>query len=185
MEYFIYFNRYKTFKMKRKWNSEEASASTYLPSLEATTSHKYDVFLSFRGADTRNTFTSHLYKDLDRVGISVFKDDVEIDKGEDINEALKTAINDSRICIPIFSKDYASSKACLQELSQMVLEDKIIIPIFYDVAADDVKLKTDLYKNALEQHQQKGTVGKEEVESWKKALLKVGKILGYSIMNKV
>ena len=35
---------------------------------------KYDVFLSFRGEDTRNNFTGHLYKALDRKGLGTFMD---------------------------------------------------------------------------------------------------------------
>jgi hypothetical protein len=37
--------------------------------------YKYDVFLSFRGEDTRNGFTSHLNGILRHKGITTFIDD--------------------------------------------------------------------------------------------------------------
>ncbi|CAI0407929.1 unnamed protein product [Linum tenue] len=44
----------------------------------------YDVFLSFRGADTRHGFVSHLYNALRQRGISTFKDDQNLDRGKPI-----------------------------------------------------------------------------------------------------
>ncbi|GKG47411.1 Toll/interleukin-1 receptor domain-containing protein [Tanacetum coccineum] len=38
-------------------------------------SFKYDVFLSFRGEDTRHNFVSHLYKALEQQGVLTYKDD--------------------------------------------------------------------------------------------------------------
>ena len=43
----------------------------------------HDVFLSFRGEDTRNNFTDHLYTDLVRKGIRIFRDD-QLIRGEKI-----------------------------------------------------------------------------------------------------
>ncbi|KAM7490976.1 hypothetical protein LguiA_033897 [Lonicera macranthoides] len=45
---------------------------------------KYDVFLSFRGQDTRKTFADHLYTALINAGIRTFRDDDELQKGESI-----------------------------------------------------------------------------------------------------
>ncbi|XP_040363857.1 TMV resistance protein N isoform X2 [Rosa chinensis] len=42
---------------------------------------KYDVFLSFRGEDTRKAFTDHLYAALEHQGIITFRDDPELQKG--------------------------------------------------------------------------------------------------------
>ncbi|KAI5570219.1 hypothetical protein BDE02_11G012300 [Populus trichocarpa] len=39
---------------------------------------KYQVFLSFRGEDTRKNFTDHLYTALVQAGIHTFRDDNEI-----------------------------------------------------------------------------------------------------------
>ncbi|KAI9377507.1 hypothetical protein POPTR_019G070522v4 [Populus trichocarpa] len=44
---------------------------------------KYDVFLSFRGKDTRNNFTSHLYDALCRKQIKTFIDN-DLERGEEI-----------------------------------------------------------------------------------------------------
>ena len=52
---------------------------------------KYDVFLSFRGEDTRYTFTDHLYKALRAKGIETFMD-YQLRRGELITPALVTAI---------------------------------------------------------------------------------------------
>ena len=45
----------------------------------------YDVFLSFRGEDTRKNFTDHLYTALQNAGIHTFRDDDELPKGEEIS----------------------------------------------------------------------------------------------------
>ncbi|KAL6127280.1 hypothetical protein ACLB2K_075321 [Fragaria x ananassa] len=57
---------------------------------------KYDVFLSFRGADTRKGFTDYLYKELQRQGIMTFRDDPQLERGTVISPELLTAIEQSR-----------------------------------------------------------------------------------------
>ncbi|BBN69706.1 Disease resistance protein TIR-NBS-LRR class family [Prunus dulcis] len=43
---------------------------------------KYQVFLSFRGEDTRKGFTGHLHAALSDAGISAFLDDNELERAE-------------------------------------------------------------------------------------------------------
>ena len=43
---------------------------------------KYDVFLSFRGEDTRYKFMGHLYEALIQKGIVTFKDDEKLEREE-------------------------------------------------------------------------------------------------------
>ena len=81
---------------------------------------KYDVFLSFRGDDTRKTFTDHLYAGLTQKGISTFRDDEKLQQGTLIAPELLKAIEESRFAVVILSKDYASSRWCLIELAKML-----------------------------------------------------------------
>jgi len=76
----------------------------------------YDVFVSFRGEDTRYNFTDHLFASLQRKGIFTFRDDTKLNKGESIGPELLRAMEDSLIYVVLFSKNYASSTWCLQEL---------------------------------------------------------------------
>ncbi|CAK7346133.1 unnamed protein product [Dovyalis caffra] len=82
---------------------------------------KYQVFLSFRGDDIRKNFIDHLYAALVRSGIHTFRDDDEIRRGENIEFEIQRAIQQSKISIIVFSKDYASSRWCLDELV-MIME---------------------------------------------------------------
>lgn len=66
-------------------------------------------FLSFRGIDTRNSFTGNLYNSLDQKGIHTFIDEQEIQKGEQITPSLLQTIQQSRIFIVVFFNNYASS----------------------------------------------------------------------------
>jgi hypothetical protein len=75
------------------------------------------VFLSFRGSDTRNNFTGNLYKALIDKGIRTFIDDNDLERGDEITPSLVKAIEESRIFIPIFSANYASSSFCLDEFT--------------------------------------------------------------------
>ncbi|KAL3739518.1 hypothetical protein ACJRO7_020864 [Eucalyptus globulus] len=173
--------------MKRKREGEEtAMAAGTGSSHDGASGRGYEVFLNFRGPDTRLTIADLLYNDMIRMGIRAFKDNEELRFGEEIGGGLLQAINDSRIYIPIFSKDYASSKWCLRELAR-IMElsrdngEKVILPIFYDVDADDVKLKTKLYRKALQKH--KSDSGKDLAKKWKKTLKEVAKIRGRNLKD--
>jgi hypothetical protein len=80
----------------------------------------YDVFLSFRGEDTRMNFTDHLYHALRQKGICTFRDDEELRRGEDISHGTFKAINESRIAVVVLSENYASSRWCLDELMEIL-----------------------------------------------------------------
>ena len=79
-------------------NTLQASSST------SSRPHSYDVFLSFRGEDTRKNFTDHLYNTLVAYGIRTFRDDEQLQKGDDIKSGLSTAIQDSNLFVIIFSE---------------------------------------------------------------------------------
>ncbi|KAH9782302.1 ADP-ribosyl cyclase/cyclic ADP-ribose hydrolase [Citrus sinensis] len=64
---------------------------------------KYDVFVSFRGEDTRDNFTSHLYSALCRQNIQTFIDD-QLNRGDEISESLVNAIEASAISVIVFSE---------------------------------------------------------------------------------
>ena len=93
----------------------------------------YDVFLSFRGEDTRNGFTGHLYYDLCNKGINTFIDN-DLQKGEKISGELLKTIRSSRISIIIFSQNYAFSTWCLNELVEILnckQNGQLVLPVFY------------------------------------------------------
>ncbi|KAK9948406.1 hypothetical protein M0R45_003982 [Rubus argutus] len=58
-------------------SSYQMRAST---SAASASKWEYDVFLSFRGEDTRNNFTDHLYDKLQWRGIKAFRDDPELER---------------------------------------------------------------------------------------------------------
>ncbi|XP_056165160.1 disease resistance protein RPV1-like [Syzygium oleosum] len=157
--------------MEKGTNSQVSSGSSY------------EVFLSFRGADTRYEFTDHLYHGMVEAGIIVFRDNESLHVGKEIGGELLRAIENSKIYIPIFSENYASSDWCLRELAYMVEctsksnGNKEILPIFLNVEPADVKLKTYLYKQPLSKRKKTGCA---EAESWEKALVEVGKKKGWN-----
>ncbi|CAI0417890.1 unnamed protein product [Linum tenue] len=81
---------------------------------------EYEVFLNFRGPDTRYQITDILFRFLVNLKIRTFKDDDELRKGEGIWPNLVEAIEQSKIYVTIFSENYAYSKWCLKELAVIV-----------------------------------------------------------------
>ncbi|KAL6289133.1 hypothetical protein ACE6H2_006643 [Prunus campanulata] len=162
--------------------SPSSPSSTSSPSSSFTQSWTYDVFLSFRGEDTRKTFTDHLYTALDRLGIHTFIDD-ELPRGEEISPQLLKAIEDSKISIIVFSENYASSRWCLDELVK-ILECKkskghMVMPIFYKVDPSDVRKQTSKFGDAFEGLiERKFKDNEEKVLIWKKALIEAGNLSG-------
>ncbi|KAF5471286.1 hypothetical protein F2P56_011729 [Juglans regia] len=147
---------------------------------------KHEVFLSFYGKDTRTSFTDHLYADLKRKGILVFRDDEALQRGEDISKALRKAIQKSQYGIVILSKNYTSSKWCLRELAEIVEWEKNtklikIIPIFYYVDPSDVRNQRGTFAKAFAAHEKDPKVDIKEIKMWKKAFSKVGDTKGEHI----
>ncbi|KEH25076.1 disease resistance protein (TIR-NBS-LRR class) [Medicago truncatula] len=102
----------------------------------------YEVFLSFRGKDTRASFTSHLYASLQNAGINVFRDDDSLQRGDQISSLLQL-IEESRISVIVFSRNYADSRWCLDELVKIMecqrTIGQIVVPVFYDVDPSEVR----------------------------------------------
>ncbi|XP_028754873.1 disease resistance protein RLM3-like [Neltuma alba] len=102
----------------------------------------YDVFLSFKGEDTRDSFSSYLYEALCDANLQTFMDH-RLRKGDHISPLLLKTIEESEISLIIFSKDYASSTCCLDELVHIMnCRDKykrVVIPIFYDIDPSNVR----------------------------------------------
>ncbi|XP_027346033.1 TMV resistance protein N-like [Abrus precatorius] len=152
---------------------------------------KYDVFVSFRGKDTRNTFTDHLYGALNRKTILAFKDDKKLKKGEPIAPELLQALQSSRVFVVVFSKNYASSTWCLRELSQILdcvqVSGKHILPIFYDVEPSEVRKQSGNYEKAFAEYEQRfkdDEVKMVEVQRWRVALTEVADLSGWDVRNK-
>ncbi|XP_010422353.1 PREDICTED: disease resistance protein RPS6-like isoform X2 [Camelina sativa] len=145
----------------------------------------YDVFPSFSGEDVRHTFLSRFLKELDRKLIIAFKDN-EIERSQSLDPELKRAIRDSRIAVVIFSKNYASSSWCLNELLEIVrCKDEsnrlVVIPVFYGLDPSHVRKQIGDFGNIFEKTCQNRT--EDEINLWRRALIDVANTLGYHSAN--
>ncbi|XP_020965779.1 TMV resistance protein N [Arachis ipaensis] len=156
-------------------------------SSSSSRSCKYDVFLSFRGEDTRSGFTSHLYAALTRKGITTFIDDNNLRKGDVISHELLTAIEHSMFAIIVLSPNYASSPWCLDEL-QKILEckdnlDQHIEVVFYGVEPSDVRHQKGTFGEAFRKHEHRFGLESDKVRTWRHALTQVAGFSGWTSKN--
>ncbi|XP_028807417.1 disease resistance protein RML1A-like [Neltuma alba] len=149
----------------------------------SSSSRKYEVFLSFRGEDTRRSFTSHLHTALCVGDIETYID-YELPKGDDISQSLMQAIQDSSISMVVFSENYASSKWCLNELLQILRckqhQAQIVVPIFYEIDPSHVRNQKGTYEKAFSEHFKKNP---EKVEEWRQALFEIASLAGWDSGN--
>nr|XP_023913642.1 disease resistance protein RLM3-like [Quercus suber] len=115
-------------------------------------SYEYDVFVSFCGDDTYTSFTCHLFAALDRKTIHAFEDDRKLPRGEKTRPELFKAIETSKMAVVVFSKSYATSDRCLDELTKIMecnrgLNQKVF-PIFYDVSPSQVREQKGNFEEA-------------------------------------
>ncbi|CAN4108236.1 unnamed protein product [Withania somnifera] len=159
--------------------------------------YSFHVFLSFRGEDTRKNFTDHLYTALINAGIRTFRDDDEIRRGENIESELQKGIRESKISLIVFSKDYASSRWCLDELVNILdrrkKEGHTVLPVFYTVSPEDVGNQTGSFAEAFVNHEKRGNaengekrkVWMEKMDKWRVALREVAELEGMCLAKEV
>ncbi|PWA40917.1 disease resistance protein (TIR-NBS-LRR class) family [Artemisia annua] len=125
-------------------------ASSYTSHIQK--SFKYDVFLSFRGEDTRKTISDELIR----------------------------AIEESRFYIIVFSKNYASSSWCLEELVKIMECEKMTehtaYPVFYDVEPTEVRKLYGPVGEAFKKHENDESAGK-----WREALKEAASLAGWEL----
>ncbi|GJS08254.1 Toll/interleukin-1 receptor domain-containing protein [Tanacetum coccineum] len=153
-------------------------------SSSSTRSYVYDVFLSFRGEDTRKTFVDHLYSALEQRHIRTYKDDITLPRGESVGPAL---LNYGR-------KQLVADR----NISGWDLRTNglIVMPVFYDVDPSDVRKQKGDFGKAFSKQEMKNVnkswrklFAKQEVEdttkveSWKKALVDASNISGWEPKN--
>ena len=116
----------------------------------------FEVFLNFRGEDTRHSFLHLLYDALVEKKISTFKDDKVLKRGKPIPSELLKAIEGSRFSLIIFSKNYATSSWCLSkdELAKIVecrqkMKGHTIFLVFYDVERTEVRKQKGSFGEAF------------------------------------
>ncbi|XVF81815.1 hypothetical protein PTKIN_Ptkin15bG0186300 [Pterospermum kingtungense] len=171
---------------------------------------EYQIFLSFRGGDTRLNFTAFLLQALEDKGLNVFFDEKKLTFGDKLNPELLAAIEASKIAVIVLSEDYASSNSCLLELSKIMecnaTNGLLVVPIFYHVDPSDVRHIGGTFKASFYEHEKIGwkdafikcfafIVGGalrdsfderqkrklDEVKRWKDAFTEVGKLKGCHI----
>ncbi|KAG2688792.1 hypothetical protein I3760_09G111100 [Carya illinoinensis] len=128
-------------------------------------SWNHDVFLSFRGEDTRNTFIGHLHHALIEKGIKTFIDEVDLQKGDEISATLLEAIQQSKISIIIFYKNYATSTWCLDELVKIL------------------EYVRKQFGEVMDMHEKKFKDNMQRVLKWKVALKEAANLSGWHLNN--
>uniref|UniRef100_A0A7N2R486 ADP-ribosyl cyclase/cyclic ADP-ribose hydrolase n=1 Tax=Quercus lobata TaxID=97700 RepID=A0A7N2R486_QUELO len=166
-------------------SQKTSSSSSFSPS---TPWWKYDVFLSFRGEDTRSSFTDHLYVALKQRGIVTFRDEENLEIGKSISPELLKAIKESRFAIVILSRNFASSTWCLDELIKIIgcLKEKTttVLPIFYNVDPSDVRKQTGTFAQAFSKHEESFKDDIEKVQMWKAVLEEVANLKGWHLLDR-
>ncbi|KAL3744162.1 hypothetical protein ACJRO7_013424 [Eucalyptus globulus] len=166
---------------KRAKFTEASSSST------SETGNNYYVFLSFRGPDTRNGFVDHLYHKLQDVGLPfhpnfVFKDDEELPFGDNIGENLISAIEHSKVSIPVISENYAANEWCLRELIHIMeckeSRGQIVLPVLYKVKPYEVRELKGAFGKAY-----KSRKNKCEEEVKQQGLLALKKAVGLRVFE--
>ncbi|CAN1746462.1 Putative disease resistance protein At4g11170 [Linum perenne] len=152
-----------------------ASSSSSVPGY--TGEWEFDVFVCFRGKDTRGVFTSHLAGHLREQGIRVFTDD-KLERTEDIGELLSILAR-SAISVVIFSENFAESTWCLDEVAtiaeRMEHFGHRVLPVFYRVNPDDVSDDSGTYASTIDNIHKPNL---EQKKRWMDALKAVTKRAG-------
>ena len=115
----------------------------------------------------------------------MYRDDNDLERGKTIWTELVQAIKTSRIAVIVFSKNYANSKWCLDEL-EVIMDCKssiskrrckckqtlTVLPIFYHVSPSEVREQKGNFAKALPKGPKK---------KWKEALTESAKLSGFPL----
>lgn len=105
---------------------------------------KADFFISHDSRD-KNEVARPLYEELTKKGFKVWYDEYSLNIGDSLTESIEKGISESKHGILILSKNFLSNEKWarneLQSLKtkQIVLNEKIILPVWHQINEEDLK----------------------------------------------
>ncbi|XP_043715485.1 disease resistance protein RPV1-like [Telopea speciosissima] len=171
-----------------------ACAST---SSSSTHQWNHDVFLSFieedygdGDDDSGRNFIDQLYEALIQRGYHIFADeDYKRNHDDHITSEFLKTIEESKVSIVVFSKNYGSSIWCLDELVKM-LECKhdqmgmyTVLPVFYNVDPSHFRKQNGILEETFAGYEERFKSEMEKVKSWRKALNEAGNLSGWHLQD--
>ncbi|XP_042483495.1 TIR-only protein-like [Macadamia integrifolia] len=111
-----------------------------------------DVFINHRGMDTKRNIAALLYDRFVHLNLNPFIDYKSMKPGDELLQNIEAAIRDCKVGVVIFSPHYCDSHFCLHELALLIENEKVVIPIFYDVKPSELVLVDDGSYSAKELH---------------------------------
>ncbi|KAF8394227.1 hypothetical protein HHK36_020434 [Tetracentron sinense] len=105
-----------------------------------------DVFISYRGADTKRTVAGLLSYHLTMLRLNPFLDSKSMKAGDKLFPKIDSAIKSCKIGVVVFSPSYCESYFCLHELALMMEIKKKVIPIFCDVKPLELRVIDNGYR---------------------------------------
>ncbi|KAL5563642.1 hypothetical protein UlMin_033389 [Ulmus minor] len=174
---------FSSFASSSSSSSSLPCSSSSLPcSSSSVPSWKYEVFISFRGEDTRNSFTSFLHDALRRENIVTYIDEEDLGRGDEISPALMRAIEESMISVVVFSENYANSSWCMDELVHILKCKREyghqVVPVFYKVDPSDVRNQQGSYATAFAKRKK---CFEHKLDSWRTALREAANLAGWGL----
>lgn len=112
----------------------------------------WDVFVSHASED-KKAVAEPLSAALGKVGVSVWLDRFELRLGDRLRKSIENGLRESRFGVVVlsaafFAKDWPQME--LDAMAQLEVQGrKVILPIWYDVSAEDVRLRSLLLADRL------------------------------------
>jgi hypothetical protein len=185
LNYFLFVYIWR-FIIRSRHVSLSPSTTSTLTTAQPQVIKYHNVFLSFRGEDTRVGFTSHLYAALKRKQILTFID-YQLVRGDEISASLLRTIEEAKLSVIVFSENYASSKWCLEELAKIIERrrnnEQTVIPVFYKVDPSHVRNQTGSFGGAFARLIRNKALTLEKVQSFIHALTDAANLSGWTLGN--
>ncbi|RXI05385.1 hypothetical protein DVH24_006642 [Malus domestica] len=92
----------------------------------------------------------------------------------------------SKSFIIVFSKNYAESRWCLDELVKVMefrTVGQIVFPIFYGVDPSDVRKQTGTFATTFLNHEQRFYEVKENLQLWRSTLTEAANLAGFVVRD--
>src|SRR5690606_9252672 len=106
--------------------------------------YDYDAFIS-HAVEDKIPIANELCAKLERAGLKVWYSGKELGVGDSIEKTIQKGLNRSRYGIVIFSPTYLAKNWTIREfytlLAKEIEEQKVILPVLYNVTLDDLKNK--------------------------------------------